>query len=105
MSDDTLFDPGPPDPGHCVDEPKLSYERRLTIWRNDMIANGVHPITGAPLIDQDDPPVKTCGNCARTGLQGGVAGRYVKCSLNNTGGPKTDVRVGWPACTKWEADQ
>lgn len=104
MSEDTLFDPGPPDPGHFVDEPKLSYERRLTIWRNDMIAAGVHPITGARLLDQDDPVTKTCGNCANHGRQGGVAGTYHKCRLNNTGGPKTDLRVGWPACEKWEPE-
>jgi hypothetical protein len=94
---DRLFDPGPAEPAA---EP-MSYGRRLTVWRNETLANGYHPITGVPLLADSD---ETCGSCAHVGRQGGVAGRFYKCKLNNTGGPKTDLRLSWPACQKWEPE-
>jgi hypothetical protein len=96
MGEPHLFDPGPV----AAPEEQLSYDRRLTIRRREMLDNGVHPITHTALADNGE----TCGSCANHVVQGGTAGRYHKCRLNNTGGPLTDLRVSWPACTRWEAE-
>lgn len=50
-----------------------------------------------------DPEGRTCGGCSHLFLQGGTAGRYYKCDLRAvTGGPLTDHRVRWPACSRFE---
>lgn len=49
------------------------------------------------------PEGATCSGCRHLYAQGGVAGRYLKCELRrNTGGPATDHRARWPACSKFE---
>ena len=93
----TLFDPGPP--GAVPDAE--SYGRRLTRRRQAMLDRGVHPITGSPLADNGE----TCGSCEHHVLRCNVAGRYHKCVLNLSGGPATDLRVSWPACTRWKAGE
>ena len=76
-----------------------SYERRLTAWRRMMLEKNMHPITRLKLLRDH-----TCGECAHHVRQGGTSGTYHKCRLNNTGGPKTDLRVSWPACTRFEPE-
>lgn len=52
------------------------------------------------------PKGETCGSCEHMVRTGGGHDRYPKCLLTRaawTHGPRTDVRVRWPACSKWEA--
>lgn len=50
------------------------------------------------------PEGTQCGDCANLVMQGGVAGRYYKCTERGiTGGPATDHRVRWPTCGRFEA--
>lgn len=96
----TLFDPGPalPEP---APEPKLSRGRKLTIRNDDLIARGIHPITRVPTIDTG----ATCKTCVHHFANRFRVKTYHKCALNCTGGPGTDLRVGWPACTRYEANE
>lgn len=93
--DDRLFDVGPD-----AHPSKLSRDQRLTLRRNAILADGRHPTTKLSL----RLPVgeHRCGDCGHRRLQGGTARDYHKCGAAPlTGGPATDVRVGWPACVKW----
>ena len=46
---------------------------------------------------------KKCGNCAHFRKLEGYAGTYYKCDLTKlTHGSKTDWRVNWVACGKFE---
>ena len=95
MSDSQLFDPGPALPGH---DDGLSPDARRTAKRRAMLAEGIHPLMGGP-VNLDH----TCGDCehhfSHTRNQ-----TWHKCDLNATRGPGTDIRVSWPACTRWEAE-
>lgn len=75
----------------------LSAQRRRTIRNRAMIAQGFHPLTKLPLARNDE----TCGTCAHSHWVR-MGNKYFKCSMNETSGPGTDIRVWWPACTKWE---
>jgi len=90
-----LFDPGPTVVPSAED--KVSYGRRLTARKNAAIASGTNPVSGFPIDDEYQAEGLTCGDCFNH-----IAGRFHKCRLNNTGGPATDIRVSWPACTEWE---
>lgn len=49
------------------------------------------------------PAGETCGSCQHI-VATGRRGKFHKCDLNRacwTSGPKTDIRVRWPACSKW----
>jgi hypothetical protein len=49
------------------------------------------------------PKGETCGSCEH--LVRARYGRHPKCLLTRaawTHGPRTDVRVRWAACSKWE---
>lgn len=78
----------------------MSPTRRLTARRRLMIESGIHPRTRLPLADNGE----TCGTCAHY-LSGQYQATFLrKCDWSPlTHGPATDVRVGWPACTAWEA--
>jgi hypothetical protein len=91
-----LFDPSPYTPNGDIR--KSSPDARRTARNNADIQDGIHPVSGRRIIYVG----ATCGGCSHHGLQGGVAGRFHKCELNLTGGPATDIRVSWPACTSWE---
>lgn len=84
----------------------LSYGRRLTIRRKRDLANGTHPTTRRALATAEHPGAgHTCGDCAHHFVHY-RAGTYHKCEMAAAGlahGPLSDVRVGWPACTAWEA--
>lgn len=50
------------------------------------------------------PTGETCGSC-RFIVGMGRGGKFHKCELTRacwTHGPRTDIRVRWPACSKWE---
>jgi len=61
------------------------------------IAEGKHPLHGLPLAGNGE----TCGTCAhRRALR--MGGTYWKCTASEmTRGPRTDIRLKWPACTMW----
>lgn len=65
------------------------------------IERGVHPHNGFSL----GPTGETCGSCAHAVAgPGGHSKRWWKCDLSaSTRGPATDIRVRWPACSKWSA--
>lgn len=105
----TLFDvplagDRPPAPAFG-EEP--SYTRRLTIRRNEALAAGTHPTSRRKLAPEGHPGHgHTCGDCEHH-LIHHLGGTYHKCELAHgglTGGPGSDVRVRWPACTAWEAE-
>ncbi len=53
------------------------------------------------------PTGETCGTCGHI-VRTGRSRSYPKCGLNSacwTHGPKTDIRVRWAACSKWEAPE
>ena len=48
------------------------------------------------------PDGETCKTCAHS-YSRSMAKRYYKCELvRATGGPATDIRLKWPACSRWE---
>ena len=91
-------DPPAPEP-----QPDDSYGVRLTKRQKADVTLGIHPLTGTALRDD----AETCGTCRFRDPDGHRhAKSYPKCMHPNsprTGGPKTDVRAWWPACTRWEA--
>lgn len=95
----TLFDL-PPVPAAEPPE-KLSAGRRLTLRRQADLAAGRHPVTGLPLLDAEWG--FTCGTCAHHYVAR-LAGSYHKCALRDTGSEATDIRVGWPACTRYRIE-
>lgn len=49
------------------------------------------------------PAGETCGSCKHSYCVQ-YAKRYHKCRLvKATGGPGTDIRLKWAACSRWEA--
>lgn len=65
------------------------------------VQQGRHP-TGLPLL-QPNELGKKCGTCSHHVSTGGSRA-YHKCDLfKMTHGPGSDIRVGWPACVKWQA--
>lgn len=81
---------------------QLSYGRRLTLrWRADLDA-GRHPVTRLPLLDPEWG--FTCGTCAHLRYQPGVAGSYPKCALRHARSEATDLRLRWPACTRYRIE-
>lgn len=99
----SLFDvdpftlPDAPTPGE-----RVSADRRLTIVNNGLLAARIHPATRVPLADNGE----TCGTCAHHQHLGHHDRSWHKCDVHRLGmshSAASDVRVGWPACTKWEA--
>lgn len=82
-----------PEPAPVV---KLSAGRKRTIRNNALVEMGMNPLFGTR-----GPDGQTCGTCGHLRRQGGVAGHYLKCALKHTGGPGTDLRKSWPACSHW----
>lgn len=80
----------------------LSAGRRLTLRRQADLAAGRHPVTRLYLLDPEWG--FTCGTCAHLRYQPGVAGSYPKCALRHSRSATTDVRLGWPACTRYRIE-
>ena len=93
MNNETLFDLPP------AEVPvKVSTDRARTIRQKAALADNRHPLMGGPLRTD---PAETCGTCVNH-VVNHRAKLWHKCRLNHTGGPATDIRVGWPGCSKWE---
>jgi hypothetical protein len=94
----SLFDPTPYDDENRAAYFEMSDTQRRTARQRSLLAAGVHPATGLALAGNGE----TCGNCAH--LTGHSRTRtYWKCDLvATTHGPGTDIRLGWPACIRWE---
>lgn len=107
MSEQTLpLDLGPAEPPILLPDEKEpgSYTVRLTRLNNRTIANGTHPATRYPL--RQPVGEETCGSCKFSEGVGGHAKTYWKCRLvYHTFGPKTDIRLRWPACSQWESQE
>lgn len=89
-------EPPPEDRG----SPHGKADRARTVKRRAMLACGIHPATGLPLLGRE-----TCGTCVHHFVRQ-FAGAYHKCRLvRSTGGPATDIRVSWPACEKWQSEE
>lgn len=81
--------------------PATSYGRRLTARNKRLIANGWHPATHRPLLGGDEQ----CRDCVHAFPTGRNVRNHWKCAKNPRGltrGPRTDIRVSWPACTLFE---
>lgn len=77
---------------------EASTDRRRTIRQRLEIESGRHPATKMPLADNDE----TCGSCGHSKSVRPHDKRYWKCGLMpDTSGPGSDIRLKWPACTKW----
>ncbi len=78
--------------------------RGFAAQRARMVALGRHP-TGRALAGGDHAGAgHTCGDCAHHYVRR-FASTYHKCDLvPPTSGPATDIRVGWPACDRWERE-
>ncbi len=96
---DRLFDV----PAVAVPEPeRLSADRRRTIKQREMLAKRRHPATGLELIESH-----TCGECAHHHAYGYGNHVWHKCERHRLGeshSAASDIRVGWPACTSFEAE-
>ena len=104
MSQPTLFEL--PEPVLSIEGKPLgpvdqrSYQRRLTAWQRLQFANGRHPATGLSLRIGLADKCGTCKHCVRTS-NGNK--EWFKCNLvPMTASVKTDIRLKWPACVKWE---
>lgn len=75
----------------------LSADRKRTIRNRYLLENNTHPTTKLPLLGNGE----TCGSCDHHFIRR-LSRIYHKCEMvEATGGPASDVRVGWPACVKW----
>lgn len=103
----TLFEPPAATPLPPSADPTLSVERRRTLRRREDLAAGTHPTSRRPLAPEGHAGYgHTCGDCAQHLAHHHHSAVHHKCRLAPQGlthGPGSDVRVGWPACTAWEA--
>ena len=65
-------------------------------------SSGRKPVSGYPTPPGTGPAGETCGSCAHI-LRRQYAKTYIKCARTETHGAATDIRVGSPACSCWEA--
>lgn len=113
MTDAHLFDPGDPIAPEAAPDANLGADARRTLRRNQQLAAGIHPRTRLPILE---PRVSTCGDCIFH-FERRMASTYQKCGysyaayqhgdghityLNVSGGPGTDVRLSWPACSAYK---
>jgi hypothetical protein len=99
-----LFDPGPPNVPPPDPEAELSATQKLTLRRRRMLEQGIHPATKARLLDPVDQAGASCGMCVHARQIDHHRRTYWKCDLvPHTNGAATDIRVSWPACTRYEA--
>lgn len=110
MIDPELFDASPYQVEPAVPE-TLSPDQRRTLRQAADIAQGRHPLAGAPLHEQaptdaargDRGRPFTCGTCANLSANRHHDGRYLKCTVGpQSRGPATDVRAWWPGCIHYD---
>jgi hypothetical protein len=76
----------------------ISPTRRRTLRQKADIKRGIHPATKMPLAGNGE----TCRTCIHS-VAHQIKRTYWKCDLMPvTSGPGSDIRLSWPACTKWE---
>jgi hypothetical protein len=100
MTADTLFPVDPPPQALTIDASD-SATVKLTKRRAALIAQGLHPMGGGLRSE----PGETCGSCHHAVKTGNRQAKFIKCELtrqNWTKGPGTDIRLKWPACSRWE---
>lgn len=103
-----LFDPGP-EADTAPPEHHVSADRRRTEQNEGLLATGVHPATRRPLaynVKGSPGAGHTCGDCAHHHAYDYHNRAYHKCDSHRLGeshSAASDIRVGWPACTLWEA--
>lgn len=79
----------------------LSADQRRTKANNDMLARGVHPATRQPVIGDGS----RCGECAHHERIEWHNKTFHKCDVHRLGmshGPASDIRVSWPACSRFK---
>ena len=77
-----------------------SYPKSWSAAQRHRMALGTHPATGLPFADNGE----TCRTCRLRTLHQPSDRPYHKCGLVIiTSGPGTDLRLSWPACSKWKA--
>lgn len=84
-----------------VEKEKLSATRRLTIRNENLLARGIHPASGFPLLVTDAKPAK-CRTCLFKRYVNAGANSYNKCEKHRLGMSRSnasDIRVSWCACT------
>jgi hypothetical protein len=97
--------PLPTSPVHRPDDPGESVTRRRTRRNNELIAAGRHPATGAALIDAGWH--YRCGDCSHAVRFHVGNKKFWKCELHRLGmsaSEASDIRVGWPACSRFRLD-
>lgn len=103
MTGDQLFDPGPPLPRPADEWEQLSIGARRTVRQRQLLAEGIHPATRLPLLDEGG---HTCGDCQLHRTIVWTKNRtFHKCERHRLGlshSAASDIRVGWPACTAFE---
>lgn len=86
-----------------VSRDELSRTQRLTRRNADMLTIGVHPATRQPTA----PELGRCGDCAHAHRVVHHSRAWWKCDLHRLGmshSEASDIRVSWPACTKFTGD-
>ena len=97
----SLFNPEPYET--AVTEP-MSPGRRLTELQRRIIADGRHPATRVPLFIGTG---ERCGTCVHHQALDWHNKTFHKCTLHRLGlshSEHSDIRVSWPACARYEAD-
>lgn len=87
-------------PGPKRDAEGLSRDQRRTKRNNEMLERGVHPATRQPTIEGN-----TCGECIHHHVHEHNGKRWHKCDVHRLGmsaSAESDIRVSWPACTKFD---
>lgn len=83
----------------------LSADARRTARQRDLLAAGVHPATGRPLLAGSEA---TCASCVHaTAVHRGNT-RAWKCEVHRLGmshSAASDIRVSWPACELYERQE
>ncbi|MDI1288690.1 MAG: hypothetical protein PSX37_01905 [bacterium] len=107
MSGDLLFDVDPVD--LSAPEQK-SAGVRLTEKREDFIRRGFHPLANLMpglMLRPDAPrekaaPGPRCGSCQHRVQVGSGNRDYWKCGFyRSSGSAQSDLRLWWPACTRY----
>jgi hypothetical protein len=96
----SLFELPPLEPGYLSTDPPPSPDVRRTRTNADLLAQGTHPATRAPVLDRAWG--YSCGDCAHAERVTNGRRAYWKCELHRLGmsfSAASDIRVSWPACT------
>lgn len=85
---------------------KEGRDARRTRTQKETLAMGVHPATRARLLSAEWG--YTCGDCAHVRAAPLSRRTVFKCQLHRLGpshSEASDIRLWWPACTRFRIDQ